>query len=426
MLTFESILPSNSTPLERALERASAFPDLPIDALGDLTNAEAIDSRFLPWLAYRFATDIWLDEWDEEKRRDVIRQQFELHRLKGTEEGIRRMLALVDARVVQSVTYPQRAFAGRAINKAERDEWLARMPQIRVYLVNERGTAGADAFVGADGRGHGAFAGHMFVRLDRAEAIYGRRAVLRNPDGSETPLRRATIVEDVETRQGFELDRVSIPGEAGPALFAGGFVGHGFVTRKNKPARVITYQLNREYDSRTSELHLDTIIPGLDPVDVKYERVSDRAPAGLAQFVGARAGVLSIARRFLSEDRAKWRLYDRVYLHDDTVDAPWVRSHSFAGHARLGMKPYHAEMLVEARSARQRRATYANRIYAGGTFAVSENLNRLRWVYAAIRRSKAARDRILIDTQTLRPWRWGDGIPMDGSFRFGQRVRSRL
>lgn len=421
MSTFETILPSNAGPLELALERATAFPELPISALADLSDPADIDSDFLPWLAYRFATDFWLDEWDEETRRDVLKQQFDLHRLKGTEEGTRRMLALVGARLVQTITYPQRIFAMGSITKEQRNAWLARMPQIRVYLVSAKGKKEADAFAGADGRRKGAFAGNLFARLDRGAALYGRKAVLRSADGVEVTLRRSTVETVTETKTAVQADRIHIPGEAGPALFVRGFAGRGFATSKNKQASIVTYSLDRTYDSVRSTLHLDTVAPGLTPIDVKYERVSDIGTAGPSLFVGR-----FLRNTFVTDDDAEQHLYDRVYLHDDTVDAPWSRAHSFVGHARIGMAPYRAEMLIEARSKTIRRATYSNRVFIGRVFAVSENLQKTKLAYAAIRRSKAARDRILVDTQTVRARTFGDGIPMDGSFSFGDHVKKRL
>jgi phage tail P2-like protein len=99
--TFETILPSNATELERRLERVTAFPDLPIEALASMLDPKRIDAKLLPWLAFRLSTDIWSDDWSEEKKRSVLAQQFDLHRLKGTKEGIARMLEIVDAHLLQ-------------------------------------------------------------------------------------------------------------------------------------------------------------------------------------------------------------------------------------------------------------------------------------------------------------------------------------
>lgn len=421
MSTFETILPSNASPLELDLERATAFPDLPIDGLASMVDPWKIDARFLPWLAFRFSVDIWSDDWSEEKKRDVIAQQFDLHRLKGTKAGISRMLEIVDSHLIQAVRYPQRAFASGAITKEQRNAWLARMPQIRIYFASARGAAGADGFVGADGRGHGAFAGHTFARFDAAEGIYGRRAMVRYPDGSETPLRRSTVETTTETLASADIDQLHVPGKAGPALFVGGFVGHGFVTVKNKQASIITYRLDRTYDAATSSLHLDTVMPGLEPIDVKYERFADRLTRGPAVFVGDFAG-----HRFVMADDAANHIYDRVYLHDPSVDVPWTKAHSFANHTRLGISKFRAEIQVEAKSEKRPRSAFGGVGYCGRVFATSENLTKTKLAYAAVRRSKAARDRVKMDTQTTRPITFGDGFALGDGIKFGSKVRNRL
>ncbi|MCW1412211.1 phage tail protein I [Rhizobium sp. 1AS11] len=417
MSTFETILPSNSTPLERDIEKATAFPDLPIDALASLVDARKIDARLLPWLAYRFAADIWDDNWSEGKKREVVAQQFDLHRLKGTKEGISRMLGVVDATLLDSVSFPQRVFATAGISKEQRNAWLARMPEIRVYFAATTGTAGPDAFA----RGLGAFVGHGFARFDAAAAIYGRRAVVRYPDGKEISLRRSTVETVVETRQSVDVDRLHIPGEAASALFAGGFLGGAFVTKRNKQASIITYTLNRTYDSSASELHLDTVAPGLDPIDVKYERYADQLPRGPGLFVGD-----FLRRHYVLTDDAANHIYDRVFLHDPTVDAPWTKAHSFVNHARLGIARFHAELLVDAKSKTRPRAGFAGLAYCGRAFATNENLSRTKLAYAAVRRSKALRDRVKVDTQTTRTVTFGDGFKFGDGIKFGSKVRNRL
>lgn len=411
----ESILPPrNRTPVKVALDtvadaRIGFAP--PIRAVKSDKDAPA---DYLAPLAWEWGIDIWDKDWSDAKKRDVIAQSFELHRLKGTEAGLRAYLALVGADLQQVITHKHKAFASRAISKEQRDAWLARMPQIRVYLVSETGTKGADAFCGS------AFAGHAFARLDRAEAIYGRKAVLREPDGTETSLRRSRVEEITETRTAVEYDRVYIPGDSGPAAFVGRFVGRSFASRTLKPAKVVTYALDRQYVSARSELHLSTVSPGLDPIDVKYERISDRGTAGPGLFAN-RAG-----RGFAVADRGEWMLYDRVYLFDKTVDTPWIRAHSFAGHSRIGRAPYNAEVLAVAITPKRRRQAHVGHFFAGRAFTSAENRSKLFATYEAARAAKALRDRVKIDTQSVATITFGSRIPLDGSVRFGELQKRSL
>ncbi|WP_321336577.1 phage tail protein I [Breoghania sp.] len=425
MSDFESIIPHTSA-LDLAVEETTSFGNFPdFDLVGSMTDPARIPAKYLPFLAFELGVDLWLDEWDESKKRSVIAKQVRLHRIKGTLAGIREMLALVDAEVVQAIRPPQRAFAGRTITKAQRDAWLAKMPQVRIYLVSETGTKGADGFARGDTPTApavaGGYAGAMFARLDRAAAIYGRRATLRLPDGAETSLTRATV----ETTEAAGVETVSeqvyTRGEAGAALFSGGFASGRFVSEKWPKPQIYTYSLDRSYIDRESALHLDTVSPGLEPVDINYERMSDKGRAGAASFVGLFAG-----QKYAVEDRGGDMLFDGIRLHDRAIDAPWIAAHTFANHTRLGIRAFHAQMLVKARSHRKKRAGYANRVFFNRAFALKENLQKTNATYAAIRRSKAGRDRIAIDSNTLRDWEWRDGIPLDGSFAFGKRVRNRL
>jgi hypothetical protein len=295
------------------------------------------------------------------------------------------------------------------------------MPQIRIYFANYRGEAGPSAFVGNDGRARGAFAGHAFARFDAADAIYGRKAVLRYPDGREIALRRSTLETTTETRASADIDRLHMPGEAGPAVFIGGFNGRGFFTKKNKQPAIITYRLDRTYDASVSELHLDTVAPGLEPIDIRYERFSDRLPRGPAAFIGDFAG-----HRFAMKDDAANHIYDRVFLHDPTVDVPWTKAHSFANHIRLGIAKFRAELQVEAKSKGRPRASYAGVTFCGRGFATKENLTKTKLAYAAVRRSKAARDRVKVETQTTRPFTFGDGFKFGDGIKFGSKARNRL
>ncbi len=411
----DSLLPSNSTALERSL---SLIGDR-LPGAAALVRAqwrpEEVDPRLIAWLAWGMSVDLWNDAWSDERKAEVVRQSIRLHRLKGTEEGARRFLELVDAKLVQTVTHRVQTFATPVISLAERNAWLERMPQIRIYLGNDRGKAGADAFASAN------FAGHAFGRFDAGAAIYGRRATYRTPDGVEVKARRAEVI-DSRTTATAVLDRVHIRGEAGPAAFAGGaFAGAAFLSAPRKPAKLVTFALDREYSVTTSALHLETVEPGLKPVDVKYERVSGVGAEGLAAFPGRFVG-----RRYARPDGAAWLMFDRVYLNDPSVDAPWVRAHSFCGTARLGMQPFRAHMAVDAREPARRRTAFLGRAQVGRSFATPDSDAKARNVYLAARLSKAARDRVLVTTKTRRARQFGDSIPLDGSFRFGTTVRQAI
>lgn len=104
-----SVLPPNSTRLERALEgtaeRISAIP-IPIT---DVWNSDACPESLLPWLAWSLCiTDDygWSLCLNVDQKRALIKQSMSLHRKKGTPWAVQEALKAVgfaDARVVDSL-----------------------------------------------------------------------------------------------------------------------------------------------------------------------------------------------------------------------------------------------------------------------------------------------------------------------------------
>ena len=413
-----SLQAPSATPLMRAVsaEGASRRSPFPADLVGKSWDPATCEPELLDWLAHAMSVDVWDPEWDVLRKRAAVAASPELHRLKGTLEGIRRHLADAGATLRQAVTPRTRVFATPVVDKATRDAWLTRMAQIRVYLANEQGKASRLGFVGSR-----AFAGRLFAGFDAVEAIYGRRAVLVDGD-QVTPLRRAHVETTTVDADALELDRVFIPGGTAPALYAGrAFLGRAFLAEPVTPSRIVTYALRRSYSHTASQLHLDTISPGLEPREVGYERISETGQAGPAQFAGR-----GPARRFAMADRAPWLLYDRVLLQDGKRDAPWVRAHSFAGHARLGPPAFTASLLVDAPGRLQRRAAVARSWIAGRAFTAPNATPALAAAVAAVRTSKAHRDRVLVDAATFRPRTFADRIPLNGSFRLGGLIPRTL
>nr|WP_314493268.1 phage tail protein I [uncultured Pseudomonas sp.] len=85
-----SLLPSNSTQLERAVEAASRDPaGIPLRAL---YNADTCPAHLLHQLAWAWSVDRWDDTWSESVKRSVIRSTFYIHAYKGTIGALRRVV----------------------------------------------------------------------------------------------------------------------------------------------------------------------------------------------------------------------------------------------------------------------------------------------------------------------------------------------
>lgn len=102
-----SLLPRNTTPLERALEQSLTTYDHP-EQVPDLWNAATCPKPILPWLAWALSVDDWESDWSEDKKREAISESIEIHEHKGTLSAILRALSIrgqPDAIVIERADY---------------------------------------------------------------------------------------------------------------------------------------------------------------------------------------------------------------------------------------------------------------------------------------------------------------------------------
>jgi len=89
-----SLLPSNATVLERALEKAG---DLGIDpeVIRGVADSARCPPNFLPWLGWAMKVEGWEAANTDEQRRELIREAIPVHKTKGTVGAIKRVLKAV-------------------------------------------------------------------------------------------------------------------------------------------------------------------------------------------------------------------------------------------------------------------------------------------------------------------------------------------
>ncbi|MCK9802189.1 phage tail protein I [Pseudomonas sp. MAFF 302030] len=85
-----SLLPINSTPLERALEAVNAGDTAIL--LRTLYNPTTCPVHLLPQLAWAWSVDRWDPRWSEAVKRNAIRASFFIHERKGTIGALRRVV----------------------------------------------------------------------------------------------------------------------------------------------------------------------------------------------------------------------------------------------------------------------------------------------------------------------------------------------
>lgn len=150
--------PSSSGAFEKAIA-AGMSDDLPVP-YAELLNPYTTRPDLLKWLGFQASLDLWFDDWPIERQREAIAQAMgvstlfdgELAALKTTRGGAIRYLALVDAELVDAVSYPALAI----IDEGFFDEMiLDHPPFLTTYLVKietaEPETAFIDGFFLDDG-----------------------------------------------------------------------------------------------------------------------------------------------------------------------------------------------------------------------------------------------------------------------------------
>jgi phage tail P2-like protein len=91
-----SLLPPNSTLLERALEQATTrIGDVPYP-LDLLWDPQRCPVDLLPWLAWSLSVDSWDPEWSEQDKRDAVASSIALHYTKGTPASVKSVLSRFD------------------------------------------------------------------------------------------------------------------------------------------------------------------------------------------------------------------------------------------------------------------------------------------------------------------------------------------
>lgn len=85
---FNALLPKNSTPLEKALDKQTQRIDaLPV-TFARLIDADTCPLSFLPWLAWSRRVEYWDGKWSESKRRNVIKGARAFNAQRGTKSTL--------------------------------------------------------------------------------------------------------------------------------------------------------------------------------------------------------------------------------------------------------------------------------------------------------------------------------------------------
>jgi len=88
-MSDDTLLPSNATPHELAMESATSRLAVVPVTIRDLWNPRTCPVDLLPYLAWSLSLDAWKPYWSEAIKRQRIRDAIAIQRKKGTAQAVR-------------------------------------------------------------------------------------------------------------------------------------------------------------------------------------------------------------------------------------------------------------------------------------------------------------------------------------------------
>lgn len=373
---------------------------LPADLVKSVWNPATCPADLLDHLANTLSVDVWDQSWDEEKKRRVIRRAIPVQKIKGTLAALREYAGYRDAEIVHVDRPPQRFFAGASETPAQREAWLAALPQIRLYTEGSKISAQPRVICGG---GKPFFLPRRFFLPTSAPARAGERAVLwRN--GVETPIGTGTWNGNGELT-------ISTPGRRQTRMFAGLTVG-AFPSPSVAADHLYRIVIDPSAD-------LTPIAPGARLQTTRVETRSDVAFAGRRWWCGATA-----YRRFLCPSRAASRVYKLIPIIDGSAPPQPRKSVSFFSVTRFGVPARTADLGVDI-PGRGSRLAFVPGVRRFGMFTLpSRAAERIKPAFAALAAAKRLTDTIFVNTNMHRPLTAGSSLFAGTTYRAGQWTRS--
>ena len=139
-MTRQTLLPPNHTAFEEAFDLTGArIDELAVD-IPKLVRPWEIPATHLAWLAWGLSVDLWEPEWSEEKHRTLAARALPMHARKGTQASIAEHIRIMGAEPRRFIVPPAKTFMMEGFTEEERQAFLARFPQLRIYPFVARGT----------------------------------------------------------------------------------------------------------------------------------------------------------------------------------------------------------------------------------------------------------------------------------------------
>lgn len=391
-MTASFLATGDRTPWEAAVAATSAARR-PVDAdiIRRVWDPWTCPAAILPFLAHAFGVKLWIERWPETRKRSMIANSIELRRLEGTLPGLERYLPYVDATLRKVTLPPGKVFSGASLSKADREDWLSRLPQVRIWRPRSSGSAGRRIFGG----------GGLYRSFLESRYPYPNDAARR------MSTRAAWVVGGVETDARVEqLDavtvRVLVPGRR-RGVFSN-VLARAFYLPSEAARRIVTITPVANSPWRQA------VGPTLAPVTAEPELVVQSARPRQGVYEGP------ILRRFFLPSTAGSRVFRRYAINDGSV-ATRPPSIQFMGIGRYGFPAHTAELALTVRGTRPRHAAGEGAAAPRTRFWLPHDPTPLSDALRAVRAWKRRSDRVLVDTKTPVGFVAGQILLAGGTFR---------
>lgn len=368
----DHLQPEYYPPLVKALAAVhTRSGDIPVP-IRDVWDPERCPEPFLKLLAHAFSVDLWVDDWPERRKRNIIARAVQMHRQKGTLAGILSYLEFVDVSLKGYEVPPKRIFSGPSLTRQEREEWLSALPQVRTWRIRERGSKGFALFSG--GRGYSSFFETGFTIPSTAMDRLRRRArwVV---DGVETETRVSEFGN---------YFRLHVKSTAGKRVVSGVPIHGRFLLPSTADQRIITVQPTPRLPWRSA------VGPRLDPVTSEPERVKVKGTTEFGVFSGRFLGA-----GYFRPSSAALRIFWRFAVHDGR-QVNRRKTIQFMGVGRFGFPAHTAHLTLSMPSKRPKWAAGEGIVRVGQKFWLPHNPERSRNARQALLAAQRASDRVMV------------------------------
>lgn len=375
---------------------------LPAELVHDIWDPVAAPIRLLPYLAWAFGVEYWDDNWRESTKRNWVGYQLTFKSVRGTARALYDIISYAGRDISRNgytldriTTRPQQVFSGPSLTKAEREAWLQRLPQVRVWRMRESGIAPEfKSFYGASNR----------LRQHNKRFCFGVCAP--TPSTAIQRLRRRVrwiengVETDIHTTEFGSYFQIHRSGIAGRRVFSNQtFHRRHCYIPSDAWKRLLTIRPVPQLPWRTA------LTPTLQAISAEPEIVKVSGLRKHSVFNN------TPMHGFFVPTSAPYRLFQRYAVLDPTIHAFRRHPCQFMGVGRYGFPPFTAWLDVSVRSKVSPWAAGFGFHHPRLKFWLPHDGRPMARVRQAARNAKSLRDKILIRMGRRLPFTAG-GTPV--------------